>query len=214
MATWRAARKQMPRLTEAEVREALFSFDPLWDELFPAEQARIVRLLVERVDVGMDEMQVRLCTDGLADLLGELGSEGGGMSIGTETTHDEGVLVVRIPLKRRTRGGRRLMVAPGAFAKASDGRSSSHQTLSDDPILKALGRAWRWKRLLETGIYFDRRSRRKERIHKSYVCPPSAPDAAVPCVYGSDPRRAAFQGCAIGRPDQFLGGRLDGAAGW
>ena len=26
--------------------------DPLWDELFPAEQARIVQLLVERVDVG------------------------------------------------------------------------------------------------------------------------------------------------------------------
>ena len=27
--------------------------DPLWDELFPAEQARIVQLLVERVDVRM-----------------------------------------------------------------------------------------------------------------------------------------------------------------
>jgi hypothetical protein len=26
--------------------------DPLWDELFPAEQARIVALLVERVDIG------------------------------------------------------------------------------------------------------------------------------------------------------------------
>jgi site-specific DNA recombinase len=29
-------------------------FDPLWDELFPAEQARIVALLVERVDIGTD----------------------------------------------------------------------------------------------------------------------------------------------------------------
>ena len=26
--------------------------DPLWDELFPAEQARIIRLLVERVEIG------------------------------------------------------------------------------------------------------------------------------------------------------------------
>lgn len=71
LATWRAARKQLPQLTETEVREALFGFDPLWDELFPGEQARIVRLLV-KVDVGMDEMQVSLCTDGLADLFGEL----------------------------------------------------------------------------------------------------------------------------------------------
>jgi site-specific DNA recombinase len=73
LATWKAARKQMPKVTESEVREALFSFDPLWDELFPAEQARIVRLLVRRVDVGIDQMEVRLCTDCLASLLGELG---------------------------------------------------------------------------------------------------------------------------------------------
>ena len=34
-------------IDEAEVREALHRLDPLWDELFPAEQARIVQLLVE-----------------------------------------------------------------------------------------------------------------------------------------------------------------------
>ena len=31
--------------------DALTRLDPQWDELFPAEQARIVRLLVERVTV-------------------------------------------------------------------------------------------------------------------------------------------------------------------
>ena len=46
--TWLAARAEAPDLTESEVREALERLDPLWDELFPAEQARIVRLLVER----------------------------------------------------------------------------------------------------------------------------------------------------------------------
>ncbi len=50
--TWLAARAEAPDLTEAEVRDALGSLDPLWGELFPAEQARIVRLLVERVEVG------------------------------------------------------------------------------------------------------------------------------------------------------------------
>jgi DNA invertase Pin-like site-specific DNA recombinase len=39
--TWRAARQGFPGLTEVDVREALHRFDPLWHELFPAEQTRI-----------------------------------------------------------------------------------------------------------------------------------------------------------------------------
>ncbi len=58
VATWRAARKDLPDLTETEVRDALLSFDPLWDELFPAEQARIVSLLVERVQVTPDGIDI------------------------------------------------------------------------------------------------------------------------------------------------------------
>ena len=49
-------------------------FAPLWDELFPAEQARIVRLLVERVDLAPDGMQVRLRAEGLQTLVEELRS--------------------------------------------------------------------------------------------------------------------------------------------
>jgi DNA invertase Pin-like site-specific DNA recombinase len=71
--TWRAARAQAPDLTEAETREALDRLDPLWDELFPAEQARIVRLLVERVDVGPDGADVQLRIEGLANLARDLG---------------------------------------------------------------------------------------------------------------------------------------------
>jgi hypothetical protein len=41
-------------LTEAEVREALQRLDPIWKQLFAAEQARVIQLLVERVDVGPD----------------------------------------------------------------------------------------------------------------------------------------------------------------
>jgi site-specific DNA recombinase len=64
--TWRAARTEQSDITEAEAREALTQLDPLWDELFPAEQARIVQLLVERVDVRMNGVEVRLRPTGLA----------------------------------------------------------------------------------------------------------------------------------------------------
>jgi site-specific DNA recombinase len=69
--TWRAA-KSMGDISEVDVREALERLDPLWDELFPAEQARIVQLLVERVDVSMDGADIRLRTEGLTNLVTEL----------------------------------------------------------------------------------------------------------------------------------------------
>ncbi len=72
MGTWRAARAEDRDLTEAEAREALERLDPLWDELFPAEQARIVRLLVERVDVSPTGADIRLRLEGLASLMRDL----------------------------------------------------------------------------------------------------------------------------------------------
>jgi hypothetical protein len=57
---------------EREVVARISEFAPLWDELFPAEQARIVRLLVERIDLSAGGMQVRLRGEGLQTLVEEL----------------------------------------------------------------------------------------------------------------------------------------------
>ena len=70
--TWRAARDQDAAIGEGEVRAALSEFDPVWEELFPAEQARIVQLLVERVDVAPEGIGIRLRTEGLASLVQDL----------------------------------------------------------------------------------------------------------------------------------------------
>ena len=51
---------------------ALPRLDPIWSELFPAEQACIVQLLVERVDIGTAGLNVRLRIDGLAALASEM----------------------------------------------------------------------------------------------------------------------------------------------
>ena len=59
-------------LTEREVIDALERLDPVWEELFPAEQARSVGLLVERVEVRADGIELRLRTDGLRSLVAEL----------------------------------------------------------------------------------------------------------------------------------------------
>jgi hypothetical protein len=70
--TWRAARKVDKDLAESHVRVALLEFEPLWNELFPAEQARIIELLVERVDIQPDGLDLRLRVEGLTSLCGEL----------------------------------------------------------------------------------------------------------------------------------------------
>jgi site-specific DNA recombinase len=59
-------------MSESEVRDALQAFDPLWNQLFPAEQSRIVELLVERVDVLTAQVDVRLRIAGVTSLVGEL----------------------------------------------------------------------------------------------------------------------------------------------
>lgn len=51
-----------------EVMDALKKFDPIWEELNPAEQRRVVGHLVERVTVSVDGLDVRLRTNGIHSL--------------------------------------------------------------------------------------------------------------------------------------------------
>jgi hypothetical protein len=70
--TWAAAKREGEDIAEREVTVLLADFATVWIELFPAEQARIVQLLVERVDVKEDALEVRIRAEGLASLVGEL----------------------------------------------------------------------------------------------------------------------------------------------
>jgi hypothetical protein len=47
----------------------------VWDELYPAEQARILRLLIERIDVAPDGITVTLHAAGIRSLVAELADQ-------------------------------------------------------------------------------------------------------------------------------------------
>jgi site-specific DNA recombinase len=71
--TWASAKREgEDAITESEVTVLLADFATVWSELFPAEQARIVQLLVERVDVREEALEVRIRAEGLASLIAEL----------------------------------------------------------------------------------------------------------------------------------------------
>jgi hypothetical protein len=74
------------------------------------------------------------------------------------------MLTVRVPLAvRKPRGGRKLMIAPS-------GKENRGASAADTTLVKALARAFRWRRMLETGRYgtIDELAA-AEKINSSYV---------------------------------------------
>ena len=70
--TWRAANKGEEKIAERDIVDALQQLDSLWEQLFPTEQARIVRLLVKRVEASDDGIEIHLRCGGLESLAEEL----------------------------------------------------------------------------------------------------------------------------------------------
>jgi DNA invertase Pin-like site-specific DNA recombinase len=70
--TWCAARVEDEQVDEGEVIEALQRLDPLWDQLFPAEQARVLQLLVARVVVRLDGLEISLRVEGITSVIEDL----------------------------------------------------------------------------------------------------------------------------------------------
>ncbi|MGE0658040.1 MAG: hypothetical protein AB7O63_00975 [Reyranellaceae bacterium] len=82
-----------------------------------------------------------------------------------DATNDGRTLTVRVPLTLRKRGGRKQVVSPeGASWGAPRPRV-------DNTMVKAIARAHRWKRLLESGRFASvTELAEAEKINQSYLC--------------------------------------------
>ena len=67
-----ACRKDEDSIEERSIFDALRNFNGLWETLFPAEQSRIVRLLVDRVTVSAQGLAVDLRNNGIGMLARQL----------------------------------------------------------------------------------------------------------------------------------------------
>lgn len=72
--TWTAVNAQDSSVTEQEVKKALNDIGPVWNELFPAEQSRIVNLLIENVTVDADGVDIKMRANGLESLARDVSS--------------------------------------------------------------------------------------------------------------------------------------------
>jgi hypothetical protein len=83
-----------------------------------------------------------------------------------ETRLDGNTLVVRIPMRFQRRGGRKRIVAPDGSAIVPTSKPQP-----DGALVKALARAHRWQRVLESGEYGTLAElSAAERISRSYIC--------------------------------------------
>ena len=77
-------------------------------------------------------------------------------------------VTVRVPLAIRKRGGRKEVVSPDGSVLPTAPRYMA--TNADPALLKALGRAFRWKRLLDDGTYASvSEIARAEKLDRTYV---------------------------------------------
>ena len=74
-------------------------------------------------------------------------------------------MTVTVPLTIRRRGGRKLVVAPAGAAWAPP------RARVDSTLVKALARAFRWRRMLEDGRFTSvTELAEAEKINQSYLC--------------------------------------------
>ena len=71
-------------ISEADALGALHEFDTLWARLFPAEQARIVQLLVRRITVTAAGLEVDIRREGIAGVIRSSSSPRSGAGVRSE----------------------------------------------------------------------------------------------------------------------------------
>jgi hypothetical protein len=119
--SWELALGRRRSAEDDPAERALAEFVHNQGQLFPAEQARIAQLLVERVDVKEDALEVRIRAEGLASPSKRAATarrKDSSIIQSTMTKLDGNTLVVRVPMHFQRRGGRNRIVAPDGSALA------------------------------------------------------------------------------------------------
>ncbi len=149
----------------ADLQREMEIFDNIWDNLFPAEQQRIVRLVMSRVALYTDRLEITMRTRGLQSVVDLIvgDHETPVASPATAGGVPEDYTTITIPMHFKRRGCRKEIILPDIENHAM--RSAAHRNL-----LTALGRAFLWKELLESGRFTSVKDLAKAvELDRSYV---------------------------------------------
>jgi hypothetical protein len=161
---------------------ALKNFDLMWAELFPAEQARIIQLVIDIIEVHPDKIIITFHPSGMLSVLQQFIPD-----LKAHGDVDE-TMVMEIPVLFQRRNRRKKISMP-------DGRSfidMSNENIND-ALVKAIARAHQWQEMIDNG---DAKSIKQIAVQENL--PPSyaqkmmrllelAPDITSAIVNGTQP---------------------------
>ena len=178
-----------------DIRKALKNFDMMWAELFPAEQARIIQLVIDHIVVHPDKIIITLHPSGMLSVLHQFMPD-----LKTHGDIDD-PMVMEIPVQFQRRAKRKRITTP-------DGRNvvdMSNENI-DEALVKAIARAHRWQEMLDTR---EARSIKdvanKESIPASYAqkvmrLTELAPDITSAILEGKQPPELQLKDLIKGEP--------------
>ena len=175
-----------------DVKAALNNFDVMWAELFPAEQARIVQLIIHKITVHPNKIIIEFHPPGMASVLHNLMPELTFKDNEDPDMHKPMILEMAVDFKKRHK--RKIITTP-------DGRDlvTNKNKNYDNALIKAVVRAHKWKTMLECGDMPSIRALgRHEGVPHSYVdkilrLTELAPDITAAIINGHQPQSLQLQ---------------------
>ncbi len=118
-----------------------------------------------------------------------------------QLSKDGALLTVHVPMAFRKRGGRKLMLAPSGTQI-----SRLPGTRVDSALVKAIVRAHRWRRMLESGAYASiTELAEAEKINQSYLCRILRLNLLAPGGYSAFDASHRMKGWAAKEASQNIG---------
>lgn len=155
-------------LLKADVRYSLTHIDELWDELFVAEQLRIIDLMVDRVDLAPNKLAITLHTAGLEELFKEaleVSEMTGETNSNWQLSRDGSCILVTKPVTITKRGGRKTILNQDGLVGDLDTVMGAKV---DEDLVRLVAQSWRWNKMLDEG-YSSRQIAAKEDYAYSHV---------------------------------------------
>jgi len=127
------------------VNKELTLLDNIWANLFPGEQQRLVRMVIDKATIFTDRLDLTLSGEGVQAVVDLLVAEHNGRDAAPASGAANQIHTISLPIQFKRRAGRREIILPAEGKQAS--------APPNKVFLLTLARAFRWKDLLESGKF-------------------------------------------------------------
>ena len=173
-------------LRRNDIKTALHDFESIWGELFPAEQARIIQLIIQKIQVYPNKLIIEFNPPEMISVLNEFMPDLTLNGNQQPSIHD--IIKIEIPVDFKKKHKRRIITAPDG----SDLITGKDKSV-DEALVKAVVRAHKWQAMVDNNeVESMAKLADQKGLPKSYVSnlirlTDLAPDITAAIVDGRQP---------------------------